>query len=257
MKILVTTGHKKSRYTLALLNDLLKNENYQIQCVEVKTFNFRRFKKYLKQYGINKLIKKFMINFFDFKTEISNETLPIKEYMKLQNIPFCSVKSFCMSNGIKHFITKNLNSENLVSHLSKQQFDIIIYSGGGILRKNFIKISKIGVLNSHSGYLPNFRGMNVIEWSLLHNFEPHTTIHFIDSGIDTGKILYYEKIPLSNDLYTIRGNAVVHNLKLISLVLNDLSYYIENSIVQKKEDGKQYFVMHDCIKNHITKKIKF
>ena len=45
MKILVTTGHK-SRYTLALLNNLLKNENYQIQCVEA-TFNYKRFKKYL------------------------------------------------------------------------------------------------------------------------------------------------------------------------------------------------------------------
>lgn len=257
MKILVTTGHKKSRYTLALLNNLLKNENYQIQCVEVKTFNYKRFKKYLKQYGINKLLKKFVINFFDIKTEISNETLPIKEYMKEQNIPFCSIKSFCDSNGIKHYLTKNLNSENLVSHLSNQQFDLVIYSGGGILRKDFIKIPKIGVLNSHSGYLPTFRGMNVIEWSLLNNFEPHTTIHFIDSGIDTGKILYHEKIPKSNDLYMIRGNAVVHNLKLISLVLNDLSYYIDNSIFQKKEDGKQYFVMHDSIKNHVIEKLKF
>ena len=55
----------------------------------------------------------------------------------------------------------------------------------------------------------------------------------------------------------IRGNAVVHNLKLISLVLNDLSYYIDNSIFQKKEDGKQYFVMHDSIKNHVIEKLKF
>ena len=256
MRILVTTGHKKSRYTLALLNNLLKNENYQIECIEVKIFNFRRFKKYLKQYGLNKLIKKYMINLHDFKNEISNEAIPIKEYNKKHKIPFSSIKSFCKSNGIKHYITKNLNLENSVSHLSEKQFDLIIYSGGGILRQNFIDIPKIGVLNAHSGRLPNFRGMNVVEWSLLYDLEPHTTIHFINSGIDTGKILYSEKIPHSNDLYTMRGNAVVHNLKLIGLVLNNLSHYIENSISQKKEEGKQYFVMHDVIKNHIIKKNK-
>ena len=44
------------------------------------------------------------------------------------------------------------------------------------------------IINPHSGFLPLFRGMNVIEWSLIYGFIPYTTIHFINTGIDTGKI---------------------------------------------------------------------
>ena len=38
--------------------------------------------------------------------------------------------------------------------------------------------------------LPFFRGMNVIEWSLLYNVKPTVTVHMISEGIDTGDILF-------------------------------------------------------------------
>lgn len=257
MKILVTTGHGKSRYTIALLHKLISKGHFEILCVEVETFNLKRFLKYLRQYGYKTLIQKFLVNFSDnVENDISNETLPIKNYLQKKNITFKTVKSFCKQNKINHYVTNNLNSTKTYDKYNKEKIDLIIYSGGGILRKNFIEIPKIGVLNAHSGYLPNYRGMNAIEWSVFCNFKPHTTIHFIDPGIDTGKILYSEPIPSSKDLYTFRGNAVVHNIKLIFKVLNNFKYYIENMRTQENEFGKQYYVMHSELKKVVQEKLK-
>ena len=256
MKILVTAGHKKSRYSLAILSELLNQNNISIECVEVKTFSLKRFRRYLRQYKLETIIKKFMVHFSDNITNrLSNETLPIKEFLKNKNIRFTSIKSFCKNNNIKHYITDNLNSPKIINLLGKNDFDFVIYSGGGILRKKFIDIAKLGVLNAHSGYLPNFRGMNAIEWSVLSDFTPHTTIHFIDAGIDTGCILYTEPIPFSPDLYLYRGNAVVHNVNLLMKVLKNIDFYIQNKITQNKLDGKQYFVMHNELKKVVEKKL--
>ena len=257
MKLLVTTGHRKSRYTLALLNELIKIKYFQIECVEVSTFNIKRFRKYLLQYGYKTLVKKFLINLSDkVENEISNETLPIKNHLRENNIPFVTIKSFCSKNKIKHYVTKNLNSQDFINKIYSGNIDLVIYSGGGILRKKFIDIPKIGVLNAHSGFLPNFRGMNAIEWSILENFKPHTTLHLIDSGIDTGPVLFSEQIPFSNDLYMFRGNAVVHNLKLIVKVLQNFEDYLKDLKFQKKESGKQYYVMHKVLKKVVQEKLK-
>ena len=87
-------------------------------------------------------------------------------------------------------------------------------------------------------------------------FLPYTTIHFIDKGIDTGEILYSEPIPFSNDLYTLRGNATVHNVELLVKVISDLFFYKKNSTKQELKDGKQYFVMAESLKNEVINNLE-
>ena len=159
-----------------------------------------------------------------------------------------------MNKKIPHIKVDNLNDTKLYRFIQKNNIDLIIYSGGGILKKPIINSVKKGVINAHSGYLPFFRGMNVIEWALLYNKRPQTSIHFIDSGIDTGKIILRENIPFSNDLYTLRGNATVHNVNLIVEVISNLDNYTKNAIPQNKEDGKQFFLMNDYLKNIVINK---
>jgi len=57
-----------------------------------------------------------------------------------------------------------------------------------ILREQVIAIPRKGVLNLHSGILPDYRGVMATFWAML-NEEPEigATLHWIvDSGIDTG-----------------------------------------------------------------------
>jgi len=256
MNILVTSGHSRSKYTIALLNELTKL-GYSCTCAEVKTFQVSRIKTYFKQYGFINLINKFSAHFLNNKKSIIyNETKPIKTFLNQRGISDKTVSGYCNRNNITHIKTKSLNNYAFVNKLKKSSFDLIVYSGGGILRKDIINIPIHGVLNAHSGFLPKFRGMNVIEWSLLMGYLPQTTIHFIDKGIDTGKILYSESIPYSNDLYTLRGNATVHNIELLTKVISDFFSYNKNSKKQEIKEGKQYFIMTDLLKNEVINILK-
>jgi methionyl-tRNA formyltransferase len=63
------------------------------------------------------------------------------------------------------------------------------------LRKQLLEVPRLGVLNAHLGLLPEIRGMSSPEWSLLQHIPVGVTIHFMDTGIDTGPILQRYEFP--------------------------------------------------------------
>jgi len=60
-----------------------------------------------------------------------------------------------------------------------------------ILRDAAIAVPQLGVLNLHSGILPDYRGVMATFWAMLDGAEEiGTTLHWIvDSGIDTGPVV--------------------------------------------------------------------
>lgn len=68
-----------------------------------------------------------------------------------------------------------------------------------ILNENIINIPRIGCLNIHPSYLPKNRGVSPIFWSLANGDDyAGYSIHFIDTGIDTGPLIKREKIRIEN-----------------------------------------------------------
>lgn len=258
MKIIVTAGHKKSIHTICLLHDLISNGHEVVGVFVVQTFQIKRLKNYIRQYGFSTVIAKFRSHFLHQKNStLSKETKYINEYRVNQNIEEIDVLNFAKKRNIPLINVSNLNSQKSISTAKELAPDIIVYSGGGILKKEFIDSSRYTVLNAHSGPLPKVRGMNCIEWSILLNLVPTTTIHLIDAGIDTGFILYQESIPYlkTDSLYDIRGKATVHNIELLLKVLNNFNSYYESKCSQKKKDGRQYFVMHENLKKVVNQKL--
>lgn len=251
MKLIVTAGHNKSLPTIALLDALLHDGHEVMNVLVVNAFQPSRLCSYLRQYGISTTIAKFESHYLQKQTTyLSRETLPIKSYIKSRNIVTSSIRGFCAARAIPFSRVNSLASVKAIKCSQDNSPDLIIYSGGGILRNAFIKTARIGVLNAHSGPLPAIRGMNAIEWSLIEGLEPTTTVHLIDSGIDTGRILHSELIPTGekDDIYDLRGKAVVHNIELITKVLRSIDEYLIAATTQCAASGKQYFVMHSRIK---------
>lgn len=60
-----------------------------------------------------------------------------------------------------------------------------------ILREAAIAVPRLGVLNLHSGILPDYRGVMATFWAMLAGeAEIGTTLHrIVDSGIDTGPVI--------------------------------------------------------------------
>ena len=251
MKVVVTAGYNKSLHSIATIHTLIKNGHEVVGCLQVKELQLSRVKFYFNQYGWNAFKAKALTYLFKKNnTYLSDEVKPINNYNKEMGIDnYKTISSYCKDKNIKYIKVESLNSNKAVSFNKENNIDLLVYSGGGILRKKIIESTNNGVINPHSGFLPLFRGMNAIEWSLIHGFMPYTTIHFINMGIDTGSILLREKLNFNKNLYALRGSATVHNIKLLCEVINNFNKYNEKSIDQNRNEGKQFYVMHKYFKN--------
>ena len=70
-----------------------------------------------------------------------------------------------------------------------------------ILSKDFINKYKNPILNIHPSLLPKYKGLNTHN-RVLQNKEKYTgcTVHFVNSKLDSGKIILQKKIKiLKND----------------------------------------------------------
>ena len=94
--------------------------------------------------------------------------------------------------GQEFEILNRINSAAGLETLRAAAPDLILsIRYGGILKAKAIAVPRLGVLNLHSGLLPQYRGVMATFWALLNgDRELGTTLHTIDDGtIDTGSIL--------------------------------------------------------------------
>ena len=92
----------------------------------------------------------------------------------------------------------NPNAPDGLQVLAGTQPDLVIsIRYRHILREAAIAIPRLGVLNLHSGILPDYRGVMATFWAMLDAAdEIGTTLHWIvDSGIDTGPVIEIRKRP--------------------------------------------------------------
>ena len=110
-----------------------------------------------------------------------NSSNKIKRLFLDKNIPVLNWNK--ISYGGKEF--KKLKSLNA---------DIFLFLNfPKILKKNIINL-KGRFINLHLSYLPYNRGKNPNVWSIVENTPAGVTLHEIDKGIDTGKIIFRKKI---------------------------------------------------------------
>ena len=101
---------------------------------------------------------------------------------------------------LKYNFVSDLYSEEFLSLLRKQKYDVFISISDEIWKKEIFKIPKYGMLNAHPGKVPKYRGLNSIEEMLKKN--AHLTIsgHLIDEGIDTGPVIHFHYFSASDIL---------------------------------------------------------
>ena len=133
--------------------------------------------------------------------------------------------------------------------------DVIAFTGGGLLRKQVLRSARLGVLNCHLGILPSYRGMDVVEWPWVESRHDERiprvglTVHFMDSGVDTGPILLTRFIPVRlDDTFTsIRIRLEPMMVRMMLETVTGLRDGTLHARPQPHDDGRQYYVMHPRI----------
>ena len=165
-----------------------------------------------------------------------------------------SLKEFAQSKDIPYLVVKDLNDAACEDLVKKVAPDLIAFTGGGLIRANILALPKLGVLNCHTGILPQYRGMDVVEWTAaerqVRTVGFGATLHFMDKGVDSGPIILKKTISAqpNDDFLAIRERLEV---VMVELMLEGIAGLRDGALqpqAQKMEDGRQYFVMHPRIK---------
>lgn len=105
---------------------------------------------------------------------------------------------FCRNRGIPYNFLWKGNSESVARWLRSLNPDlIVVFSMSQLLREEIMEIPRLGVINLHPSFLPEYRGPNPDFWQ-YHDMEmnPGVTIHYVDPGEDTGDIIYQERMSI-------------------------------------------------------------
>lgn len=97
--------------------------------------------------------------------------------------------------------SKARHEEKIRSYLETIPFDFIALAGYmRILSPEFVKKYNKRVINIHPSLLPAFKGANAIQDAFNYGVRVSgVTIHYVDAGIDTGKIIEQEIVYIDDD----------------------------------------------------------
>ncbi|MGI8658871.1 MAG: formyl transferase [Candidatus Limnocylindria bacterium] len=88
-----------------------------------------------------------------------------------------------------------LAAPEVVEKLRAARPELLVLAGAPILPSALLEVPRIGTLNAHPGLLPRYRGVDVVAHAVLNGDPVGATIHFVDAGIDTGRILSQVEVP--------------------------------------------------------------
>jgi len=94
-------------------------------------------------------------------------------------------------NSAEPIRVKSVNSEECRSRLRSTNPSVVVVNGTRIVETETLESVKVPFINTHAGITPLFRGVHGGYWALVegHSELVGTTVHLVDTGIDTGKII--------------------------------------------------------------------
>lgn len=225
MKLAVTSGFDKSLPAL-LMADRLRSDGHQVvTVVVVSPYSAKRLREMLLSRGLsgfkralNKLLK---------GVESGQAGLnPLQTLKAEQQLQSNSLKAWCAQHGIAYQVVNSINEPKAVETIAQSKADMLVYGGGGILRAPIIDAVGGMVVNPHAGPLPEVRGMNAIEWATLLGERQTVTVHLIDTGIDTGKLIAETPVPITaeDNIDTLRAKAQATGVCALTDALKNIEH---------------------------------
>jgi phosphoribosylglycinamide formyltransferase 1 len=98
----------------------------------------------------------------------------------------------------KSFPTKEEYEKNIINKITEVRADLIVLAGYmRILSPDFVKAFAGKIINIHPALLPAFPGLHAQKQALDYGVKiSGCTVHFVDSGVDTGRIIMQKAVPV-------------------------------------------------------------
>ena len=125
-------------------------------------------------------------------------TAPDKPAGRGQVVSESAVKQYAVANGLRVLQPEKLKNEEFLNDLYALQADLQVVVAFRMLPEAVWNMPPKGTINLHASLLPQYRGAAPINWVLINGEkESGVTTFFLKHDIDTGNILFTEKITLT------------------------------------------------------------
>lgn len=162
-------------------------------------------------------------------------TAPDKPKGRGQKLIPSPVKAFAQSRDLTILQPTNLKSPEFQEELKSLHADLQIVVAFRMLPEAVWSRPRLGTFNLHASLLPDYRGAAPINWAIINGEkETGVTTFFLKHEIDTGSLIYQEKVPIHphDDLGSIYERLMTLGAKLVLRTVADIAKDQVNSLPQ-------------------------
>jgi len=139
----------------------------------------------------------------------------------------------------------SVNSPEVKNLLQVTGADVVIVSGTSILDASLLHtLSATPTINIHCGITPRYRGNHGAFWAVVNGDWANvgTTVHFVDSGIDTGDIILQDSIKLEprDNPRTVGLKQYAVGIRLLSQAISGICAGDRSTIRRGDLDSRLY-----------------
>jgi methionyl-tRNA formyltransferase len=110
------------------------------------------------------------------------------------------VKKYAVGHNLHILQPEKLKNPGFIAELKALNADLFVVVAFRMLPEIVWSMPPLGTINLHASLLPQYRGAAPINWAMINGEkETGVTTFFIQQEIDTGKIIYQEKIAIRDD----------------------------------------------------------
>jgi folate-dependent phosphoribosylglycinamide formyltransferase PurN len=213
--IAILTSHGPANY--ALINSL--HETCTIELIVFQSQVFGRFQLLLNRlrklgliYVIDQMLFKFLDVIWFQRRAARNARKILGDQITFDRGKFTKARIADVGS---------VNSPEVRNLLHAEKVDVVIVSGTSILDATLLQmLGATPVINIHCGITPRYRGNHGAFWAIVNGDWTNvgTTVHFVDTGIDTGGIISQKSIELepTDDPRTIGLKQYAVGIRLLS-----------------------------------------
>ncbi|QJD31135.1 formyl transferase [Methylococcus geothermalis] len=121
---------------------------------------------------------------------------------------------------------RTVNGSETIGLLREFKPDAVVINGTRLLSKEVLDAVEAPFINTHMGMTPRYRGVHGGYWALANKDRENcgVTVHLVDTGIDTGGVLYQDTIEIDdNDNFnTYPIHQIAKAIPLMKTALDDV-----------------------------------
>jgi methionyl-tRNA formyltransferase len=162
-------------------------------------------------------------------------TAPDKPAGRGQKIQQSAVKTYAISRGLHVLQPLSLKDKGFLDTLASLKANLQVVVAFRMLPEVVWKMPALGTFNLHASLLPQYRGAAPINWAIINGEkETGVTTFFLKHEIDTGSIIYQEKISIypEDDLGTVYEKLMTIGAVLVVKTVEAISKDEVNPSVQ-------------------------